>query len=73
MKEIISNQFSALGNQPWFLANVSGELYIKSEWEKKPFVSKIYLPNCAFVGFKHRIISISPQVVIEDNFEYSNF
>jgi hypothetical protein len=72
MKEIIGNQFSSWGNQPWFITNVSGELYIKSDWEKKPFVRKIYLPNCAFVGFRHKILSIAPKVMIDDNFEYTD-
>ncbi|MCK4783392.1 MAG: hypothetical protein KAV87_06545, partial [Desulfobacteraceae bacterium] len=44
--EIIRNQFSAFGSQPWFITNIPGESYIKKDWESRPFIQKIYLPNC---------------------------
>ncbi|MEA3387298.1 MAG: hypothetical protein U9Q66_02740 [Patescibacteria group bacterium] len=72
MKAIIGSQFSSWGTQPWFLAKIPGEMYIKKSWEEKPFIRKIYLPNCALVGFKHRIDSLVPQVVINDKFEYED-
>jgi hypothetical protein len=72
MKAIIGSQFSSFGAQPWFITAIPGELYIKSSWEKKPFISKIYLPKCVLVGFKHEILSIMPQVVINDKFEYGD-
>ena len=76
MNEIISNQFSSWGKQPWFITKVLGELYIKKEWETKSFIEKIYLPCCALIGNKHRIQSILLKVVIndEDNLvETNNF
>jgi hypothetical protein len=57
--EIIDNQFSGFGKQPWFMI-VPGAIYIKKEWEAKPFIKKIYLPNCALVGPNHKIKSIMP-------------
>jgi hypothetical protein len=72
LKSIIGNQFSSIGTQPWFITGVPGEIYIKQSWEKKPFIKKIYLPNCALVGPRHKIDSITPQVVIDDRFEYEN-
>lgn len=72
MKEIIGSQFSGFGPQPWFITAIPGEVYIKSSWENTPFISKIYLPNCGLVGYKHKILSIMPQVVINDKFEYDD-
>lgn len=72
MKEIIGSQFSSWGPQPWFITSIPGEIYIKQTWEEKPFIKKIYLPNCALVGSKHRIESLVPQVIINDKFEYEN-
>lgn len=72
LKAIIGSQFSSFGPQPWFITCVPGEIYIKQTWESKPFIKKIYLPNCAFVGPKHRIDALMPKVVINDRFEYEN-
>ena len=70
MKAIIGSQFSSWGPQPWFITDIPGELYIKQSWEDKPFIKKIYLPNCALVGSKHRIEEIMPRIIINDKFEY---
>ena len=43
---IIGTQFGALGGQPWFLTCVPSEIYIKKDWESRPFIRKVYLPNC---------------------------
>lgn len=72
IKAIIGSQFSGWGPQPWFITGIPGELYIKQSWEEKPFIKKIYLPNCALVGPKHMIESIMPKVIINDRFEYEN-
>ena len=69
LREIISNQFSAFGSQPWFITDIPGEIYIKKSWENKPFIRKVYLPNCVIVGPKHIIEALVPQVIIKD-FEY---
>lgn len=70
LREIIRNQFSAFGSQPWFITNIPGESYIKKDWESRPFIQKVYLPNCISVGPKHRIESLIPQTVVNDNFQY---
>jgi hypothetical protein len=66
---IIGNQFCAFGPQPWFITRVPGEVYIKKIWEDRPFVRKVYLPNCVAVGPQHKIESVYPWVV-NDNFSY---
>lgn len=72
MKAIIGSQFSSWGPQPWFITAITGELYLKKSWEEKPFIKKIYLPNCALVGPKHKIKAITPKVIIDDNFKYES-
>jgi hypothetical protein len=70
MREIIQNQFSGFGSQPWFITSIPGEIYIKKSWESNPFIQKIYLPNCLSVGPRHKIEKIIPQVVVNDSFQY---
>lgn len=72
LQDIIGTQFSGFGAQPWFITNIPGEIYIKKEWENQPFIKKIYLPNCVLVGYKHRVVSIVPQLVINDQFHYED-
>lgn len=66
LQAIIGEQFSGWGPQPWFIATIPGEIYIKKEWETQPFVAKVYLPNAILVGYKHRIEAIHPQLRIVD-------
>ncbi|PKO93523.1 MAG: hypothetical protein CVU15_03050 [Betaproteobacteria bacterium HGW-Betaproteobacteria-1] len=66
LQAIIGEQFSGWGPQPWFITTIPGEIYIKKEWETRPFIAKVYLPNASFVGYKHRIEAIRPQVHIVD-------
>jgi hypothetical protein len=70
LREIISNQFSAFGSQPWFITNIPGEIYIKKSWESNPFIQKVYLPNCLAVGPMHQIEALFPQVVVKDITQY---
>lgn len=70
LREIIRNQFGAFGPQPWFITSIPGEIYIKKSWENKPFIRKVYLPNCLLVGYKNRIELLMPKVVVNDNFQY---
>lgn len=67
---IIARQFSACGSQPWFIPISNGEVYIKKEAEKWPFVREFYLPACAYVGPRHRIAEITPQMefkIVDDS------
>ncbi len=58
LSSIVRNQFGALGRQPWFITGVPGEIYIKKDWESRPFIRKVYLPNCKAVGPRHEVESI---------------
>lgn len=69
LQKVIAVQFSGFGAQPWFFW-VPGECYIKKEWESRPFVKHVYIPNCGYVGYKHRVESVIPQWVVNDQFQY---
>ncbi len=70
LREIIRNQFSAFGSQPWFITSIPGEIYIKKGWESNPFIQKVYLPNCLAVGPRHQVEALVPQIVVKDSFQY---
>jgi len=70
--DIVSSQFSGFGPQPWFITSIPGEIYIKNDWESRPFIRKVYLPNCVLVGPKHRIEAVIPRVVVNDSFQYED-
>lgn len=70
LREIIRNQFSAFGSQPWFITSIPGEIYIKKSWESNPFIQKVYLPNCLAVGPRHQVKALVPQIVVKDSFQY---
>jgi len=61
VKEIVADQFSAFGTQPWFIPAVPGESYIKKEAEAWPFVREFYLPACVHVSPYHRVLEIDEQ------------
>lgn len=65
-QEFIKIQFGSFGLQPWFIEKTKGEFFIKKEYETKPFIKKIYLPNCTLVGPKHEIVNSNGKFVIQD-------
>ena len=69
LQEIVSTQFSAFGNQPWYFC-VPGEIYIKKEWEDKLFVKNVLVPNALLVGPNHTVECVIPNWVISDPTEY---
>jgi len=72
LQEIIGQQFSGFGPQPWFITGIPGEIYLKKEWEAKPFIAKVYLPNGVLVGPHHRIESLIPTIKIVDLKDYQS-
>ena len=64
VRSIIARQFGAFGNQPWFMTDTPGECFLKHSWEARPFIEEIYVPNCLFVGPRHKIVQMVPNVVI---------
>jgi hypothetical protein len=71
IQAIVKIQFSSFGMQPWYFC-VPGEIYIKKEWEVRPLIKHIFIPNSLLVGPKHQVESIAPQIVINDQFEYED-
>ena len=70
LQEIIGNQFSGFGAQPWFITGVPGEIYIKKEWEGRPFIQMVYLSNGLPVGPKNKIKSLVPRLEVGDAHDY---
>jgi hypothetical protein len=66
LAKVIQEQFSGFGTQPWFIPGARGESFIAKAAERQPFVSKIYLPNCALVGPRHRIEFRGNQILVHD-------
>lgn len=71
IQNIVKIQFSAFGTQPWYFC-VPGEIYIKKEWENMPLIKHVFIPNALLLGPKHRIESVIPKWVINDEFDYEN-
>lgn len=69
MQQIIAGQFSGFSDEPWTFC-VPGELYIKKEWEGDPFVKKVFLPNCAYVGPLNTVEGDFPNWKVVDANEY---
>lgn len=70
LSDIIQEQFGALGTQPWFIENTKGAFYIKKEYEKHPFINKIYITNCALVGPYHKLEMTSGGWAVIDSYVY---
>lgn len=69
LESILGAQFNAFGSEPWFITDVPGEIYIKKDWETKPFIRRIYLPNCVAVGPDHRVVSVMPWKIADREYE----
>jgi hypothetical protein len=67
---IVQEQFSAFGRQPWFISGVRGTAFLKKEWEARPFIRLVYLPNCVLVGPRHRLSLVGDRFQISDEYPY---
>src|SRR5262245_5877793 len=70
LDRIIEDQFPVMGQQPWFIPDTPGESYIAKEWEQKPFIRRIYIPNCLLVGPAHDVKDVVPKLVVHDGDDY---
>lgn len=66
LQQIIGEQFSGFGSQPWFITGVPGEIYIRKSWESQPFIKAVYLKNGPRVSVRHTIESVHPGLRIVD-------
>lgn len=64
--KVVETQFAALGQLPW-LFMPPGEVYVRKEWEPAPFIQLVYVPNAAYVGPKHQVVSVFPWKVADAN------
>lgn len=72
LTEIVEDQFSGFGTQPWFIPDIVGSAYIKKEFEEQPFVKRIILPNCNLVGPFHKLQSGPQGWIVLDNYDYED-
>jgi len=72
LSEIIGGQFAFLGRQPWFIEGTKGAFFIKKEWEHKPFIKTVYLPNCCLVGPFHKIEIVDGEFKVVDEYQYGD-
>lgn len=72
LKNIIKKQFSAFGNKRWFIPNNLTEVYIKKDYEKHPFIELVYIPNCQYVGYKHKLEFNGNWFDIKDDHKYED-
>ena len=66
LSEIVGDQFSAFGPQPWFIPDMPGETYVRRDAEPLPFVRRVVIPNCAKVGPYHQLTTLVPRVEFVD-------
>lgn len=72
LKSIIKNQFSAFGNNRWFFSESLSEIFIKKECETHPFIELVYIPNCQYVGYKHKLENNGRWFDIVDDYQYED-
>lgn len=54
LTRIIELQFGSFGPLPWFIPDTRGAAYISKSAEADPFVRRVYIPNCDYVGPWHQ-------------------
>jgi len=72
LSEIIGGQFAFFGRQPWFIEDTKGEFFIKKEWENKPFIKSVYIPNCRLVGPFYKIEIVGGKFKVIDERQYDD-
>lgn len=70
LNRIIGSQFSAFGQQRWFIPGIPGASYLSQEAESEPFIREIYLPHAHLVGPCHRLEWANDHFVLHDDFAY---
>lgn len=72
LNQIIGEQFSGFGPQPWFINGIVGESYIKKQVEQQPFIKRIYLSNGVLVGPYHTLDWQEGNFIPRDDNEYAD-
>ena len=72
LQEIICDQFGIMTKAPWYIPDIKGASFIKKDYEKKPFVREIILPNCKLVGYKHELEHNNGEWTVIDSHDYGN-
>lgn len=70
LQSLVAKQFSAFGNQPWYIPSAKGASYVAKSHEETPFVKEFVLPSCVLVGPKHRLQHSHNGWLVHDDHEY---
>lgn len=70
LNTIIGRQFGAFGNQPWFISDIPGEMFLRRQVENDPFIRAVYIPNCHLVGPRHSLEFVGERCVVHDDHVY---
>jgi|SRR3989338_4720941 len=66
----ITTYFFAVGHRDDIYFWTPGEIYIKKDAERNPFVREMIIPHCILVGHDHRIEIVNGQGVLKDEVIY---
>jgi len=55
LTDIVREQFSAIEQRPRFIPHKTSVAFVRKEFEAKPFVARVIIPNCRLVGPRHRL------------------
>lgn len=69
---IISKQFGMIGPLPWIIPGAEGASFVKKSYEDKPFVRRIVLPNCVYVGTFHKLDERDGEWMVIDDYPYED-
>jgi hypothetical protein len=72
LQGIVKEQFSGIGEQPWFIQGTSGSSFIRREVEAEPFVKLVYIPNSFLVSNDCQIHFTSDGILVTDEFRESS-
>ena len=50
LREIIEAQFGTFGLKPWLIHETAGLMFIRKDWEDRPFIRAYHARSCPFVG-----------------------
>jgi hypothetical protein len=70
--DIVIEQFSGFGTQPWYIGGTLGAIFVKKGYEEIPFVKEIVLPNCHKVGHLHLLEMQQGGWVVKDDHDYGD-
>ena len=66
LENIIHRQFSAFGNNPWFIPATPGASFLRSDAEILPFIQLSFIPNSFLVSNQHKMHFTTDGLLVTD-------